>query len=50
MGQGVLLEGVDHGVEVGGVDVVVDVAIGIRNAGVFWTEPPLAIYYELVLM
>ena len=43
-------EGVDHGVKVGGIDVVIDVSIGIGNAGVFGTEPPLAVHNELVLM
>jgi hypothetical protein len=36
--------------EIGGVDVVVDVAVGIGNAGVLRTEAPLAIHDELVLM
>lgn len=44
------LEGVDHRVKVGRIDVVIDVSIRIGNAGVLRTEPPLAVHYELVLM
>lgn len=36
--------------EVGGVDVVVDVAVGVGNAWIFGTEAPLSIDDELVLM
>jgi hypothetical protein len=50
VGRDVLLEGVDHGVEVGGVDVVVDVAVGVGDAGVLGTEAPLAVHDELVLV
>lgn len=50
IGQGVLLEGIDHGMEIGGIDVVVDIAIGVGNTGVFRTEAPLPIHDELVLM
>jgi hypothetical protein len=46
----ILFEGIDHGVEVGGVNVVIDIAVGVGNAGVFRTEPPLAVHNELVLM
>lgn len=34
--------------EVGCVDVVIDVSIGIRYAWVLRTEPPLSVYNELV--
>jgi len=50
MDRGILFEGVDHGVKIGGVDVVIDISIGIGNAGVFRTEPPLAVDDELVLV
>jgi hypothetical protein len=50
MGRGILFEGVDHGVKIGGVDIVIDVSIGIGNAGVFRTEAPLAVHDELVLV
>lgn len=36
--------------EVGGVDVVVDVAVSIRDAWIFGAEAPLSIDDELVLM
>lgn len=41
---------VDDGVEVGDVDVVVDVAVGVGREGVIRRETPLAVYDELVLM
>lgn len=36
--------------EVGGVDVVVDVAVGVRDAGIFRTEAPLPVDDELILV
>lgn len=48
--QGILLEGINHGVEVGGIDVVVDVAVSVRDAWVFGTEAPLSVDNELILM
>lgn len=50
VGYGVLLEGIDHGMKIGRIDVVIDVAIGVGNTGVFRTEPPLSVHDELVLM
>ena len=50
MGRRVLLKCIDHGVKISGVDVVVDIAIGIGNAGVFWTEAPLSVHDEFILV
>lgn len=36
--------------EIGGIDVVIDIAVGVGNAGVLGTEPPLPVHYELILM
>ena len=45
-----LFRSFNKGVEVGGVDVVVYVAVVVRNAGVLGREAPLPVDNELVLV
>jgi hypothetical protein len=44
----VLLVGTDERVKIGCVNVVIDVAVGIGDAGILRREAPLAIHDEFV--